>query len=745
MSTISVSNEPNYWKNVPLKQEEKAHLLEKLGRYPTLEEAMCFASMWSEHISYKSSRRWFKYFNTENQRVFLGIGEGAGLIDIGDDLIVGFKVESHNHPSAISPFEGAATGVGGIIRDIISHGLHPIGLLDSIRFGKLDSNKVKNLFDGVIRGIASYGNCVGVPNIGGEVEFATEYTENPLVNVMCIGVAKKENILRSIASKSGLYMVLFGATTGKDGIGGVTFASEDLDEQSDESRSAVQIGDPLKEKILVDVIAELNEKKLLKGLQDFGGGGMICATSEIVAKEGFGAKIHLDKVPLRDSTMVPWEIIVSESQERMLGLIEPGDLQQVSQILEKYELAYAYIGEVTAEPNYQIFWKDEQLGNIPITLLVDNVLQPDRSTEVPEYIKKRHDQLPDKFLPLEQEINLFVQDPNLVTKNWVYEQYDKTVQGQTIRSSGNGTGLLHLPNEKVLSIKLDGLPIHVFLDPFNGSANSFTNVLRAIIASGADPLALVDNLNYGNPEFSDSYWQFVESIRGIGQATHDFSLPVVGGNVSLYNEAQKNNVRQRILPTPTLGIVGLINSVTDIIPSRFTKRTGSKFLVVGPKPKTLSASEYLRSIYSIQQGTESVYNPESEKKSISAMKKLQEDKNLLLSASSIGKGGLFGSICKMTFEDYAEPDFGIDLTSDEPASESNLREWFFSEDGARFLIQIDVKSESQVFSILNQENCPYYVVGTLIEEVELQINKNKIDLLNLWKEWVTTIPNKMDS
>ncbi len=412
MAITSVSDEPGFWKNVPLKEQEKEHLIEHLGRYPTLEEAMCFSSMWSEHISYKSSRRWFKYFNTSNNNVFLGIGEGAGLMDIGDEYIIGYKVESHNHPSAISPFEGAATGVGGIIRDIISHGLHPIGLLDSIRFGKLETNKVKNLFDGVIRGIASYGNCVGIPNIGGEVEFASEYTENPLVNVMCIGMAKKDQILRSLASKSGLLMVLFGATTGKDGIGGVTFASEDLDEKSDESRSAVQIGDPLKEKILIDVIAELNNKKLLKGLQDFGGGGLVCATSEIVAKKGFGAKIYLDKVPLRDTTMVPWEIIVSESQERMLGLIEPKDLDEVCKILEKYELVYGQIGEVTSEPNYEIFWKGEQLGNVPIKLLVDNVLQPERTTEIPNYIKNRKNQIPNNFKSLEEEINLFVQEPN---------------------------------------------------------------------------------------------------------------------------------------------------------------------------------------------------------------------------------------------------------------------------------------------------------------------------------------------
>ncbi len=745
MTISSVSQEPNYWKNVPLKKEEKQHLLNILGRYPTLEEAMCFSSMWSEHISYKSSRRWFKYFNTENSRVYLGIGEGAGLIDIGDDYIIGFKVESHNHPSAISPFEGAATGVGGIIRDIISHGLHPIGLLDSIRFGKLENNKVKNLFDGVIRGIASYGNCVGVPNIGGEVEFASEYTENPLINVMCVGVAKKDKILRSIASKPGLLMVMFGATTGKDGIGGVTFASEDLDEKSDESRSAVQIGDPLKEKILIDVIAELNEKGLMKGLQDFGGGGMICATSEIVAKKGFGAKIHLDKVPLRDSTMVPWEIIVSESQERMLALVEPDDLEQVSQILEKYELAYANIGEVTTEPNYQIYWEGEQLGNIPITLLVDDVLQPERDTETPEYIKNRSRKIPDTFMALEDEVKLFFQEPNIASKNWVYEQYDKTVQGQTTRASGKGTGLLHLPNGKLLSIKLDALPVHVYNDAYNGSANSFTNVIRSIIASGAEPLALVDNLNYGNPEYKDSYWQFVESIRGIGQATHDFSIPVVGGNVSLYNEAQKNNIRQRILPTPTLGIVGLIDGIDKIIPVNLAKVTGSSIIVIGPNPETLDSSEYLRSLYNIQKGISPNYNPEAEKKSISVIKQLQQHKNILLASTSIGKGGLLNSIIKMLFDDYTEPDFGIDLSEFLPESDLDLRTLLFSEDSARFIIQIDNKSEAQVFELLSKEKCPFQKVGTIMDTPKIRLQNKELDLKSLWKQWIETIPNKMNS
>ena len=745
MAITSITDEPNYWNNVPLKESEKQHLLKILGRYPTLEEAMCFSSMWSEHISYKSSRRWFKYFNTENPKVFLGIGEGAGLMDIGDDYIIGFKVESHNHPSAISPFEGAATGVGGIIRDIISHGLHPIGLLDSIRFGNLESNKVKSLFDGVVRGIGSYGNCVGVPNIGGEVEFAPEYTENPLVNVMCIGVAKKDKILRSVASESGLLMVLFGATTGKDGIGGVTFASEDLDEKSDESRSAVQIGDPLKEKILIDAIHELNNKKLLKGLQDFGGGGMICATSEIVAKKGFGAKIYLDKVPLRDKTMVPWEIIVSESQERMLGLIDPKYQSEVFNILEKYELAYATIGEVTSEPNYQIYWKEEQLGNVPIKLLVDDVLQPERVTEEPEYIKSRHDKLPDTYLDINDEIMKFLQNPNIVTKNWVYEQYDKTVQGQTIRSSGNGTGLLHLPNNKVLSIKLDSLPLQVYLDPYNGSANSFTNVFRSIIASGAEPLALVDNLNFGNPEFADSYWQYVESIKGIGQATHDFSLPVIGGNVSLYNEAQKNKHRKRILPTPTLGIVGLIDSLDQVIASRFENKPGSIIMVVGPTPQTLSGSEYLRSIYNLQQGFGPKYKPEEEKKSITTVKKLQQFESTLLSCTSIGKGGLFSSLLKMSFDDYEEPHFGIDLSSQAPESELDLRKWLFSEDNSRFVIQISQDSQDKVIELLKQENCSHYLIGTITENITLKLRNSELNFNTLWKQWIETIPNYMNS
>ena len=744
MSITSLSDEPNYWKDVPLKKEEKAHLLEILGRYPTLVESMCFSSMWSEHISYKSSRRWFKYFNTENQRVFLGIGEGAGLMDIGDNYIIGFKVESHNHPSAISPYEGAATGVGGIIRDIISHGLHPIGLLDSIRFGKLDNNKVKGLFDGVVRGIAGYGNCVGVPNIGGEVEFAEEFTENPLVNVMCIGVAKKENILRSIATKPGLLMVMFGATTGKDGIGGVTFASEDLDEKSDESRSAVQIGNPLKEKILIDVIHELNDKKLLKGLQDFGGGGMICATSEIVAKKGFGAKIHLDKVPLRDKTMVPWEIILSESQERMLGLIEPEDLQFVGEILEKYELDYANIGEVTPEPQYKIYWNDEQLGNIPINLLVDNVLQPERTVDTPDYVKNKSDSIAVTFQPLQQDIEVFFQEPNMVSKSWIYEQYDKTVQGQTVRASGNGTGLVHLPNNKIIAVKLDALPVHVYLDPYNGSANSFTNVLRAIISSGAEPLALVDNLNYGNPEFPDSYWQFVESVKGIGQATHDFSIPVIGGNVSLYNEAQKNGNRQRILPTPTLGIVGLIESTEKIIPARLVKQIGSLILAIGPVPESLSGSEYLRSIYEIQQGSGPVYRPDDEKKSISAIKKLQETNNLLLSSTSIGKGGLLISVLRMIFDDYSRPELGVDFSKYAPSEDVTLRTWLFSEDSSRFLIQIRQDSQKNVTELLSKENCPFYMVGSITETLSIQIDDLNVDLKTLWKQWVETIPNKMN-
>jgi phosphoribosylformylglycinamidine synthase len=747
MKTVTLNNEPQYLDQMQLKSDEKKYLVDKLGRYPTLEEAMCISSMWSEHISYKSSRRWFKYFNTNigSEKVLLGIGEGAGLIDIGDDYIIGFKVESHNHPSAISPFEGAATGVGGIIRDIISHGLHPIGLLDSIRFGKLDNNNVKNLFDGVVRGISSYGNCVGVPNIGGEVEFAYEYSENPLVNVMCVGLAKKDQILRSLATKPGLIMVMFGAKTGKDGIGGVTFASEDLDEKSDESRSAVQIGDPLKEKILVDVISELNNKKLLKGFQDFGGGGMICATSEIVAKNGFGAKIFLDKVPLRDNTMVAWEIIISESQERMLGLIEPDDFLEVGNILEKYELAYARIGEVISEPNYQIFWSNEQLGNIPIELLINNVPQPEREIQIPDYIKNQENKLPVQFISLEEEIYSLMSEPNLVSKRWVYEQYDKTVQGQTIRSSGKGTGLIHIPNGKLLSVKLDTLPVHVYLDPFNGSANSVTNCLRNIVASGAQPLAIVDNLNFGNPEYPDSYWQLVESIKGIGQASSDFEIPIIGGNVSLYNESSKKNIRKRILPTPTIGIVGIIDNIEKITPFSLEKNIGSIIIVIGPNPTSLSGSEYLRSIYGLQQGIIPSYDFESEKKSIFTIQKLQKENNLLLSSSSIGKGGLLLTLLKMLFDDYIPPQIGIDLSNYTPKTDLNLRECLFSESPSRFVIQVNYDAFTKVSDMIISEKCQFQVIGKIIGEKKLKINDLNLDLPTLWKKWVCTIPNIMNS
>jgi len=398
-----------------LTPEEYGKILDELEREPNKAELAIFEAMWSEHCSYKSSKRWFHLFNDTSPYLELGIGEGAGLINLGDDLLIGLGLESHNHPSAISPYDGAATGVGGIIRDVLSQGCKPVALLDSIRFGNLDSPHSQHLFENVVRGISFYGNCCGIPTVGGEVEFAPPFENNCLVNAMCVGVVQKHKVVRSIASNPGDFFVLYGARTGRDGIHGVSFASKDLSERSDKDRPAVQIGDPLKEKILIDVTLELVKKGFLKGLQDLGGGGLSCAISEMTHKGNTGAIVRLEDIPLREDDMDPWEIIVSESQERMLGVVDAKNLLSVEEILKQRDLFYAIIGEVTGNSHFIAYYKGNKVIDLPVDLIVEGFPEPERIIETPDYINKDFKEMP-KIKDLRSEILKLFSSPNIGDK-----------------------------------------------------------------------------------------------------------------------------------------------------------------------------------------------------------------------------------------------------------------------------------------------------------------------------------------
>ena len=469
---IEMPEEPSYLKTSSLTQSEKDTIISILERYPTIEETAALSVEWSEHCSYKSSKRWFKQFYTKDPRIIVGIGEGAGLVDIGDNWLVGFRIESHNHPSAISPFEGAATGIGGIIRDVISQGCYPVALMDTLRFGDLRLAHTRHLVENVVRGISSYGNCMGIPNAGGELEFSQEFNENPLVNVVCVGVAQHKNIIRSVAKNIDDYLILFGATTGRDGIHGASFASVDISDKSSESRSAVQIGDPLKEKVVLDALIELRDAGVLNACQDFGGGGLTTACSEIVERGGTGVEIYLDRVPLRVKDMEPWEILISESQERMLAVVSPAKLDQTLDILSHHDLDYGVVGRVIKERVFRAFFRGKIVTDLPVHLVANGVPEPPRELEVPYYYKTRRNVDPTVFRPFIKDLLLLLESPNIADKSWVYEQYDKTVQGNSFVTPGYGAGIIHVLNDKLIALVTESNSFKVYLDPYNGSAES---------------------------------------------------------------------------------------------------------------------------------------------------------------------------------------------------------------------------------------------------------------------------------
>ncbi len=719
--------------------EEYGTIKTVLEREPNDAEIAVFEAMWSEHCSYKSSKRWFHLFKTDAPYLELGIGEGAGLINLGDDLLLGLGLESHNHPSAISPYDGAATGVGGIIRDILSQGCRPIALLDSIRFGELESQHSQHLFENVVRGISFYGNCCGIPTIGGEVEFAQPFEENCLVNAMCVGVVEKNKVIRSIASKPGSFFVLYGSLTGRDGIHGVSFASKDLSDKSEQDRPAVQIGDPLMEKVLIDATLELVQEELLEGLQDLGGGGLSCGVTEMCSRGGTGALIRLEDVPLRAKDMEPWEILVSESQERMLAIVSSDRLSDVCAILEKYELLYSVIGEVTDNSHYIAFFKGDKILELPVDLVVEGFPEPERLSVVPDYISIEQTASLPLSEDIQEEIFKLLSSPNIGDKSWVYQQYDQHVQTQTVTAAGSDSAVLKLDNGKYIALTLDCNSFMVYLDPFNGTANSAAEALRNLVSVGATPLAIVDCLNYGNPENPDSYWQFIESVKGLGKFSNDFSLPIVGGNVSFYNESSIAGKKDRINPSPTIGMIGIIESSEQIIKNCF-QREESVIISIGANDGNLNGSEYLRHNHGILKGKISAYNYEKELKSAELIAELNKEK-LILSCHDISNGGMITSLIEMAFENNIG--FELDLDSILETESQTIEELLFAETPSRYIVEASVSKLKDIKEIL--KNTEFSVLGTTTSKSVINIYEGiSFELQELKDYWLKAISRFME-
>ncbi|RQD75277.1 MAG: phosphoribosylformylglycinamidine synthase subunit PurL [Candidatus Syntrophonatronum acetioxidans] len=695
---------PETWRQLGLKDDEYQMILEILGRKPNYVELSMYSVMWSEHCSYKHSKRVLKMFPTENDRTLLGPGENAGIVDIGDGLAVAFKIESHNHPSAIEPYQGAATGVGGIIRDIFTMGARPVALLNSLRFGPLEEDRVRWLFSGVVSGIAGYGNCIGIPTVGGEVFFDDSYEGNPLVNAMCVGIMDHEKISLGRAKGEGNSVILVGARTGRDGIHGVTFASEELGEESGERRPAVQVGDPFMEKLLVEACLELIEMGVVVGIQDLGGAGLTCATSEMSSRGGTGMDIDISHVPLREEGMDPFEIMISESQERMLLVVEKEKEETVKEVFEKWELTASVIGKVTGDGMVRVRDKALVVAEVPARSLAEEAPLYCPEMKFPSYLEEVSP-LSIEDIPEPQEAEevflRLITSPNIASKEWVYRQYDHMVRTCTVILPGSDAAILRIRGtDKGIAMTTDGNGRYVYLDPYLGGMIAVAEAARNLSCSGADPLAVTDCLNFGNPEKPEVYWQFYKTVEGMSQACREFNTPVIGGNVSFYNETTKG----AIFPTPVVGMVGLLENIEQRCNAAYKKEGDIIFLAGGGEP-TAGGSEYLKHIHGLLKGSPPELDFQREKKLQSFLREAIKA-GLLSSAHDLSEGGLGVALAEGCFLG----NLGIEVKL---SMGLNLR-WdifLFGEVQSQALVTVDPKVQEEVTRLAGKKGVPLKEIG----------------------------------
>ncbi|MBE3554931.1 MAG: phosphoribosylformylglycinamidine synthase subunit PurL, partial [Thermicanus sp.] len=631
--------EKGLYREMGLTDGEYERIVAMIGRLPNYVETGLFSVMWSEHCSYKNSKPVLRRFPTQGKRVLQGPGEGAGIVDIGDGLAIAFKIESHNHPSAIEPYQGAATGVGGIIRDIVSMGARPIALLDSLRFGSLKNPRVKYLFEHVVEGIAGYGNCIGIPTVGGEVLFDEAYEGNPLVNVMCVGLIRHEKIQKGQATGVGNRVIYVGPPTGRDGIHGATFASEELTEASEERRPSVQVGDPFMEKLVMEACLELIEKDLLVGIQDMGAAGLTSSSSEMASKAGTGLILDLDEVPQRERDLSAYEMMLSESQERMLLVATGEKLPEIEAVLDRWGVPHAVVGEVTADKRYRIKHKGEWVVDLPVDALVKEAPVYEREGIEPLYIRKMKQEAPAEIPSpqgkLEELFLSLLSSPSIASKEWVYRQYDYMVRTSTAVGPGSDAAVLLVPGtRKAVALTTDGNGRYVYLDPVTGGKIAVAEAARNLVCAGAEPLAVTDNLNFGNPEKPEIFWQFEQAAAGIAEACKALDTPVICGNVSFYNEA--NGVA--IYPTPVIGMTGLVSDVDHITPSSF-RGEGEEILLLGETYPELEGTEYQKLVTGKAAGRPPRIDLEREK-AVQAFTLTAIRQGLIRSAHDLSDGGL---------------------------------------------------------------------------------------------------------
>ena len=687
---------------------EYERLVNMLGRTPTFTEIGVVSALWSEHCSYKHSRPLLRTLPTKAPWVLQGPGENAGVISVGDGWAVAFKIESHNHPSAVEPYQGAATGVGGILRDVFTMGARPIALLNSLRFGPLTSSRVRWLFAGVVKGIGDYGNCVGVPTVGGEVVFDPSYEGNPLVNAMCVGLMREDELIRAVASGVGNPIMAVGARTGRDGIHGASFASEDLSESSEAKRPMVQVGDPFTEKLLLEASLELIRSGHIVAIQDMGAAGLTSSSAEMAERGDVGVTIDVAKVPVREPNMTPYEILLSESQERMLVVAKQGHEDDVRAILAKWDLEAAVIGEVIAEPVYRVTEGDTVVAEFPGSRLVTECPQYKLEPKESDALKTaRHTNAHDvKPLPEERDhawtLEQLLSSPTIASKRWVWQQYDSTVRTSTVRGPGSDAAVVRLRGtDKAIALCIDGNGRHVALDPRNGGRAAVCEAARNVACTGARPMAITNNLNFGNPKKPEVYFQLSEAIAGMGEACTVLETPVTGGNVSLYNE----NPQGAIHPTPTIGMVGLIESMAHVTPSAF-QQVGDEIVLLGDCTDELGASEYLLAIHGLTIGTPPTCDPARERRLIDAL--LETIKaGAVRSAHDCSDGGLAVALAECAIINRDQP-FGFDVDLSAWATLPH-RALLFGEGHGR--VVVSTADSAAVLTVAQRHGVPARVIG----------------------------------
>ena len=715
--------------------EEFELIIQRLGRTPNFNELCSFSAMWSEHCSYKNSIKWLKTLPRDGKKMLVKAGEeNAGLMDIGDGYGVVFKIESHNHPSAIEPFQGAATGVGGINRDIFTMGARPIASLNSLRFGNLKEAKTQHLLAGVVHGIGHYGNCFGVPTVGGEVYFEDCYHTNPLVNAMSVGIVKNGETVSATAEGVGNPVFFVGSATGKDGIGGASFASADITADSAEDLPAVQVGDPFQEKKLLEACLEVIKTGAVVGMQDMGAAGIICSTSEMSAKGKSGMRIDLDKVPLRQKDlpagqagMKAWEILLSESQERMLLIAEKGKEKLVTDVFEKWDLPCSKIGEVTSDGLLNFYMNGLLEASLPAWELVlgGGAPQYDRPYTTPGYLQKinsfdpRSIPVPENLRTVAEQI---IQIPNIASKRWVYVQYDSMVGTGNLstNSPSDAAIVLAKPTNKALALTTDCNSRYVFADPYKGAMIAVAEAARNIVCSGGQPLGVTNCLNFGNPYDPEVYYQFVNAIKGMGEACIKFDTPVTGGNVSFYNQGPDGPV----YPTPTIGMIGLLESVDDKMTMDF-KKAGDLIYLVGQSRDDINSSEYLHKIQGVEFSPAPHFDIDEEfalQQTVSVLIK----KKIIQSAHDVSEGGLFVTLTESGFN----RDLGF-----EAAKKDGIRTdaYWFGEAQSRIVISISPENEIILLSELNKATAQFEKLGVVTDD-EIKINTESWGSITGWKD-----------